>query len=144
MAADGKYPVLNRDNLMIPVQIRLSQKQKTFSEIMVTFLKSTLHFRHFEKKITLLAFVFQNLRTPKTLLDKCLKCPVSEDSSTSKMADAPKHCWNLRHSIFVSFIDPCQVNWAGKSLSYWHAKSWYCLLTHWLPMKNILFLIETI
>ena len=32
----------------------------------------------------------------------------------------------------------------GKSLPYWHAKSWDCLLTHWLPIKGIVFLIETI
>ena len=52
---------------------------------------------------------------------------------------------SIRHySAFIIFIDHCQVNWVGKGLSYWHAKSWDCLLTHCLPMKNILFLIETI
>ena len=30
LAADEKYPVLNRDNLMRPIQMQLSQKQKTF------------------------------------------------------------------------------------------------------------------
>ena len=38
----------------------------------------------------------------------------------------------------------CQGNWVGKSLSYWHAKSWDCLLTHLLPMKSILFFIRRI
>ena len=32
LAADEKYPVLNRDNLTIPIQMQLSQKQKTFSQ----------------------------------------------------------------------------------------------------------------
>ena len=144
LAADEKSPVLNRDNITITIQMQLSQKQKTFSRFFSAFLKSTLNFKHFEKKMTRIAFVFRKLRTPKTKLDKCLKSKVSEDPSTSNMADVPKHCWNLHHSIFLWFIDPCQVNWVRKSPSYWHAKSWDSLLTHWLPMKSILFFIETI
>ena len=30
LVVDEKYPVLNRDNLMIPIQMQLSQKQKKF------------------------------------------------------------------------------------------------------------------
>ena len=30
-AADEKYPVPNRDNLTIPIQMQLSRRQKTFS-----------------------------------------------------------------------------------------------------------------
>ena len=40
LAANEKYPVLNRDNLTIPIQMQLSQKQKTFSEFFAGFLKS--------------------------------------------------------------------------------------------------------
>ena len=50
MAADEKYPVLNRDNLTIPIEMQLSQKQKTFSEFLAAFLKSRLNFEYFEKK----------------------------------------------------------------------------------------------
>ena len=50
LAADEKYPVLNRDNLTISVQMQLSQKQKTFSEFLAAFLKSILNFEYFEKK----------------------------------------------------------------------------------------------
>ena len=46
LAADEKYPVLNRDNLKIPIQMQLSQKQKIFSEILSEFLKSRLNFEH--------------------------------------------------------------------------------------------------
>ena len=138
--ADGKHPVLNRDNLTIPIQMQLSQKQKTFSQFLAALLKSRLNFKYFEKKMTLLAFVFRTLRTPKTRLDKCLKSPVSEDPLRSNMADVTKHCWNIHHSIFIIFIDHYQVNWVGKSLSYWDTKSWDCFLTHWLPMESVLFL----
>ena len=40
LAADEKYPVLNRDTLTIPIQMQLSQKQKTFSPFFAPFLKS--------------------------------------------------------------------------------------------------------
>ena len=50
LAADEKYPVLNTDNLTIPIHMQLSQKQKTFSWFIAAFLKSRLNFEHFEKK----------------------------------------------------------------------------------------------
>ena len=50
LAAGEKYPVLNRDNLEIPIQMQLSMKEKTFSEFFAAFLKSRLNFEHFEKK----------------------------------------------------------------------------------------------
>ena len=50
LAADEKYPFLNRDNLTIPIQMQLSQKQKKFSQILATFLKSKLNLEYFRKK----------------------------------------------------------------------------------------------
>ena len=50
LSADGKYSVLNRDNLTQPIQMQLSQKQKTFSQYFCAFLKSSLNFAHFQKK----------------------------------------------------------------------------------------------
>ena len=89
------------------------------------FLIALLHFWNlakilnvWKKKMTLLAFVFPKLRTPKTSLDKCQKGLVSEDRSTSKIENVLKHCWNLHHSTFMKFIDHCEVNWVGKSLRY--------------------------
>ena len=49
LATDEKYPVVNRDNLTIPIQMQLSQKQKTFSEFFAAFLKFTVNFEYFEK-----------------------------------------------------------------------------------------------
>ena len=50
LAADEKYPVLNRDNLTIPIQMQLSQKQKTFSQLFRELLKSRINYKHFERK----------------------------------------------------------------------------------------------
>ena len=45
--------------------MQLSRKQKTFSQFFAAFLKSSLNFEHFQKKMTLIAEVFPNLRSPK-------------------------------------------------------------------------------
>ena len=50
LATDEKYPVVNRDNLTIPIQMQLSQKQNTFSELPPAFLKLNLNYEYFEKK----------------------------------------------------------------------------------------------
>ena len=50
LAADEKYPPLNRDNLTLPIQMQLSQKQKIFSQFVTAFLKSRLNFKYFETK----------------------------------------------------------------------------------------------
>ena len=52
LVADEKYPVLNRENLTILIQMQLSKEQKTFSEFFFFFfalLKSILNYRHFQK-----------------------------------------------------------------------------------------------
>ena len=63
---DDKYCPLYRENLTQPIQILLSQKQKTFSAFFYAFLKSTLNFKYFQKKVTLIADVFPKLPSPKT------------------------------------------------------------------------------
>ena len=50
LSADGKYSLLNRDNLTQPIQMQVSRKQKTFSEFFSAFLKSNWSFEHFQKK----------------------------------------------------------------------------------------------
>ena len=47
---DNKYSLLYRDNLTQQIEILLSQKTKTFSELSSEILKSTLNFAHFQKK----------------------------------------------------------------------------------------------
>ena len=50
LAAEEKYPVLNRDNLTKPILMQLSAKQKTFSEFFVAFSKSIWNCEHIETK----------------------------------------------------------------------------------------------
>ena len=50
LAAKDKYPVVNRVNLTKPVEMQLSLKQKSFSEVFSSFMKSSLNSEHFEEK----------------------------------------------------------------------------------------------
>ena len=50
LSADGKNSLLNRDNLMQPIQMQLSKKEETFSQFFAAFVKSRLNFEHFQKK----------------------------------------------------------------------------------------------
>ena len=64
--------------------------------------------KHFPKKkwlLELMYFVTYGLR--KTWLDHFLKNPISEDPSTSNIANGLKHRWKLNESKFAIFIDHC-------------------------------------
>ena len=50
LSADGKYSLLNGDNLTQPIQMQVSRKEKPFSEFFSAFLKSSLNFENFQKK----------------------------------------------------------------------------------------------
>ena len=62
------YSLVYRDNLTQPIQILLSQKQKTFFEFFSPFLKSKLNFDYFQKKMTLIADVCPKLPSPKKVI----------------------------------------------------------------------------
>ena len=58
---------------MHTIQIHLSQKQKIFSEFFSAFLESALNSEHFQKKMTLIAYVFPKLPTTKNVLRQMSK-----------------------------------------------------------------------
>ena len=70
LTVDDKHYLLNRDNLTQPIQIQLSQKQKTFSPFFFfAILKFILNFKHLSKKrITLIAHVFPEIPAPKNMV----------------------------------------------------------------------------
>ena len=67
LTVHDKYSLLNRDNLRGQNQLQLSQKQKTFSEVIAAFSKARLNFEHFQKKLTLITDVFPKLQTRKNV-----------------------------------------------------------------------------
>ena len=51
LTVNEKRYLLNRDNLPQPIQMQLSEKEKTFSQFSFAFLKSILNFKHLTKKV---------------------------------------------------------------------------------------------
>ena len=50
MSAVNKCSLPNRDNLMQPIHMQLSEKLKTFSRFFNVFSKSRLRFEYFQKE----------------------------------------------------------------------------------------------
>ena len=50
LTSDGKYPVQGCESLRLPIQMQLSEKQKSFSVFFVPFLDSASNFELFERK----------------------------------------------------------------------------------------------
>ena len=76
---------------MQTIQIHLSQKQKIFSEFVSAFFKSALNSEHFQKKMTLIAYVFLKLPTTKNVLrqmSKSFRFRERLDRRHSKWAEA--------------------------------------------------------
>ena len=51
LAADENYLVLNRNDLTIPIQMELSEKEKKFDQCLAEFLKFIINFKYFGKKV---------------------------------------------------------------------------------------------
>ena len=68
LTADDTYSIISRDNLMQTILTHLSQKRNIFSQFFSAFFESALIFEHFEKKMTLIAYVFLKLPTTKKVL----------------------------------------------------------------------------
>ena len=68
LTADDKYSLISRENWMQTIQMHLCQEQKFFSEFFSEFFESALNFEHFQKKMTLIAYVFPKLPTTKDVL----------------------------------------------------------------------------
>ena len=73
MAADGKHSLLNRGNLMQPIQMQLCQKQKPFFQFFSPFMKSGFSFEDFQTNMTLIAYVFWKLPTAKDVVRQISK-----------------------------------------------------------------------
>ena len=68
LTADDKYSILSGDYSIQTIQMHLPQKQNLFSRFFSAFFKSTLNFGNFQKKLTLIAYVFPIFPPPKYVL----------------------------------------------------------------------------
>ena len=85
MTADYKYSLLKWDNLRQPIQMQLSQKEKTISEFKSAFSKSIIKFEHFQKKDDPQSRCISQITDSETWLNKPLRIVLSEDLSWRNM-----------------------------------------------------------
>ena len=66
LAVNDKLYLLNRDNLTQPIQIQLSEQQKSFFKFFLAFLKSILNLKRLPKKDDPLSrSIFENTGSEK-------------------------------------------------------------------------------
>ena len=68
LTADDNYSLISRDNWMQTFQMHLYQKQNIFSDFFSAFFESALNLEQFQKKMTLIPYVFPNLPTTNYVL----------------------------------------------------------------------------
>ena len=76
---------------MHTIKMHLSQKEKLFSKFFSAFFKSALNSEHFQKKMTLIAYVFPKLPTTTNVLrqmSKSFRFRERLDRRHSKWAEA--------------------------------------------------------
>ena len=117
LTAGDKYSLPSRDNLMQQIQMHLSQKQKLVLYFFAHFWNLQKILNIFKKRSPSNPLHFRNYGLWKTLLDKCLKSPVSGALITGNVVNEPKHCVNLNDSTFTICIDHFQDDWVAKGLS---------------------------
>ena len=69
LTANNKYSIRNSENLPQTMQMQLSQKLNFFSDFLAQLLKPISNFKHFQKKVTLIAYAFPKLETAKDVVN---------------------------------------------------------------------------
>ena len=68
LTAIDKYSLISKNKWMQTIQMSLSQKENIFSEFFSSVLESALNFENFQKKTSLIAYVFPKVPTTKDVL----------------------------------------------------------------------------
>ena len=68
LTANDKYSFNGKDKWMQTIQMPLSQKENNFPEFFSSFFEFALNFENFQKKMSLMAYVFPKLPTTTDVL----------------------------------------------------------------------------
>ena len=145
LSADDRYSLLDRDNLAHRNQRQLSQKRKIFSQFFSSFLKFNLNLEHFQIKDNTHSWFISEITYSITMLRSMPKKSRFRASVEKQHGKCAQTLFKLEgHRLY-------HIYWSlARQLSYKkyflviYPKSQNCFLTHWVPMANNLFLIETI
>ena len=117
LSADGKYSLINNNNLTQRIQMKLSQRQKTFSTFfLLDFWNLVEILNIFKKSVTVIADVFPKLWTQKNVVRSTPKKSSLRGSFEKQHGKCAQICWNLNDRTFTISIDCCEGNGLSKSL----------------------------
>ena len=114
LTANDKYPDKYPD-LQLPIQMQLSEKRKTFSWFFIPFVESASNFKHFVKRMIVIANVFLKLQTVKYLLRTLSKKRHFRTRFYSQHVKVfqilPKSQWDHFYHVFHHFQGSWFGNW---------------------------------
>ena len=116
MSAVDKCSVPNRDNLIEPIHMQLSQKLKTFSLSFNVFSNLGQDLNIFKKRMTLIAYLFMRLRPAKNVVRYMCKSPAADYTSKRNMVNGFQLCLNMSEYTCGIFVAQGEDNLVAKSL----------------------------
>ena len=117
LTTDDKYSSRNIQNLTQQLQTTMSQKQKTFYRIFITYVKSRTSSDDFVKKDESTSFsIYDIIDAEKRMLLKRLIDLASEHILLINVFTSLKHCWNQQGATFILFFHEYGINRVGKCL----------------------------
>ena len=108
LSADDKYSLLNRVSLTQPIQMQLSEKQKTFSWYFFAILKCSFYFELFQKKDDPKSWCSSEITDSGT--------HSSDYPSKRNMVHRSQHFPNLNNKTCTIPFDQCEGSWVAKTL----------------------------
>ena len=141
MTTDAKYSLCNSESLREIIQMILCKSLKTFSQHFAQFLRSTSNFKHYEKKMTLVAFVFSKLHILKGTVTQMFEEHRVIAPFYGQHVERSKTLVRCHESTFIKLLCHSGENWLGKPPPYWYLSSYESVLKHWLTIRCIVFLI---
>ena len=116
MSAVAKCSLPNRENLMQPIHMQLSQKLRTFSSFILHFRNFGEILDFFQKKMSLIAYLFLRLRPANSVLRYMCKSPTSDYCYKRNMVNGSQLCLNLSDSTCSIFIAQRESNLVAKGV----------------------------
>ena len=117
LVVDGKHPLWNFENLLLPIQMQLSKKQETFLHFFVSFQEFTSSFKHFKKKVIVIANVFLKLQSVKNSVRPLSKKPSLRTPFDSQHGKGFQTLVESAWEQFYHLFHHSERNWFGKGLS---------------------------
>ena len=110
MSAVDKCSLPNRDNLMQPMHMQLSQKLNNFCSFILNFRNLVWIFDICRKNMTLIAYLFLSLPPAKRVVRYMCKSHASDYYSKRNMVNGCRLCLNHSNSTCSIFIDHREGN----------------------------------